>query len=82
MRQQRNYKDNLSHAEIVPYYRHTAKYKNCYKADSNQPCRTETEKMECCDGRGQHSIDDVAECGGPKQKLARSSFLCFLLINI
>ena len=23
--------------------------------------------MECCDGRGQRSIDDVAECGGPKK---------------
>ena len=60
-----------------------AKYKNCYKADSNQPCRTGTEKgMECCDGRGQRSIDDVAECGRPKEKLAMSKFLCFLLINI
>ena len=45
-------------------------------ADSNQPCRTGTEKgMECCDGRGQRSIDDVAECGGSKEKLAMSSFV-------
>ena len=26
-------------------------------------------RMECCDGRGQRSINDVAECGGPKEKL-------------
>ena len=46
-------------------------------------CRTGTEKgMECCDGRGQRSIDDVSECGGPKEKLAISSFLCFPSINI
>ena len=38
--------------------------------------------MECCDGRGQRSIDDFAECGEPKEKLEMSSFLCFLLINI
>ena len=38
--------------------------------------------MECCEGRGQRSIDDIAECGGPKEKLPMSSFLCFLLINI
>ena len=25
--------------------------------------------MECYDGRGQCYIDDVAECGGPKEKL-------------
>ena len=29
---------------LWPQYRHTSKYKNCYKADSNQPCRTGTEK--------------------------------------
>ena len=52
-------------------------------ADSNQPCRKGTEKgMECYDGRGQRPIDDVAECGGPKEKLAMSSFVCFLLIHI
>ena len=38
--------------------------------------------MECCGGRGQRSIDDVAECGGPKEKQAMSSFVCFPLINI
>ena len=38
--------------------------------------------MECCDGRGQRTIDDVSECGGPKEKLAMSKFLYFLLINI
>ena len=38
--------------------------------------------MECCDGRGQRSIDDVAECGGPEEKQAMSSFVCFPLINI
>ena len=77
MRQQRNYKNNLSHVEIV------AKHKNCYKADSNRPCRIGTEKgMECCDGRGQRSIDDVEECGAPKEKLAMSKFLCFLSITI
>ena len=53
-RQQRHYKDNLSHAEIVALLQaYTAKYKNCYKAESNQPCRTGTEKgMECCGGTG------------------------------
>ena len=39
-------------------------------------------RMESLDGRGQRSIDDVAEYGGPIEKLAISSFLCFLLINI
>ena len=69
--QQRHRTDNLSHAEIVVLIQaYTAKDKNCYKADTNQPCRTGTEKgMECCDGRGQRSIDDVAECGGAKEKL-------------
>ena len=38
--------------------------------------------MECCDGRGQRSIDDIAECGGPKEKFTMSSLLCFLLINV
>ena len=32
--------------------------------------------MERCDGRGQRSIDNVAECGRPKEKLAMSKFLC------
>ena len=73
VRQQRHYKDNLSH-EIMALVQAYDKYKNCYKADWNQPCWTGTEKgMECCDGRGQHSINDVAECGGPKEKLAMSS---------
>ena len=31
--------------------------------------------MECCDGRGERSIDDVAECGEPKEKRAMSKFL-------
>ena len=58
--------------------RYTAKYKNCYKDDSNQPCRTGTEKgMDCCDGRGQRSIDDVAECGGPTEKTGNELIFVF-----
>ena len=35
--------------------------------------------MECCDGRGQRSIDDVAECGGPKEKLTMSFVICITI---
>ena len=44
VRQRRNYKDNLSHAEIMALIQAYGKYKTCYKADSYQPCRTGTEK--------------------------------------
>ena len=72
-----------THAVIVALIQAYGQYKKYYKTDSNQPCRTGTEKgMECCDGRGQRSIDDFAKCGGPKEKLAMSSCLWFLLINI
>ena len=83
VRQQRNYKD-LSHAEIMALIQAYGQIKNNFKADSYQPCRTEpgTEKgMACYDGTGQRSIDDVAECGGPKEKLAMRSLICVFPVD-
>ena len=38
--------------------------------------------MECCDGRGHRSIDDVAECVGPKEKLATpNELICLFSVD-
>ena len=52
----------------------------CHTTNVGCSClgRHQRKRMECHDGRGQRSIDDVAECGGPKEKLAMSSFVRFL----
>ena len=39
-------------------------------------------RMECCDGRGQRSIDDVAECGEPNEKLATpNELICVFSVD-
>ena len=79
VRQQRNNKDNLSRAEIMALIQ--ANLRTVIRPiQINLVEQGQKKGMECCDGRGQHSIDDVAESGGPKEKLAISSFLSFVFL--
>ena len=65
---QRHYKDNLSHAEIMALMQAYGQIKKLLQGRLKSTLSNRNRKgMECCDGRGQRSIDDVAECGGPKK---------------
>ena len=83
VRQQRHYKDNLCHAEIMALIQAYSQIsrKLYYKMLQGRLKSTLSKRDRKGDGmlrrqRSTHvrSIDDVAECRGPKEKNAMSSY--------
>ena len=69
-RKQRNRKENISHAEVVALIRPKIRTVTRPIQINLVEQGLTGKRMECCDGRGQRSINDVAECEEPHEKLA------------